>query len=158
MVQADHAATGAFLQRFGNIDRRLRAIEAFMGSINSSAGYTGPNITTASTSYVATSPACSAQATCGLAGIFLVIASAQITIDAGATASIGLFESSALLLDPFLSLSNNATGQIGAPGTAVNLLTGIAPYSFKTFELRYKTSTSSVFATFGNPTITIIPL
>jgi len=158
MVQADHRADGAFLQRFGNIDRRLRAIEAFMASVNSSAGDVGPNITTASTSYVATSPACSAQATCGLAGIFLVIASAQVTINPGATASIGLFESGALLIDPFLSLSNNTSGQIGAPGSATNLLTGVTPYSFKTFELRYKTSIRTVFATFGNPNLTIIPL
>ncbi len=164
MVQADHAAAGAFMQRFGNIDRRLRAIEAFMASINSTSAYAGQNITTASTSYVATSPACAAVATCGMSGNFVVIASATVTVNSGATASIGLFESGTLLVNPFLSLENNtyitgaSTGQIGAPGAAVNVIGGFTPYTFKTFELRYKTSTNSIEATFGNPIITIIPV
>jgi hypothetical protein len=156
-IQIVRHAGDAFVVRFRNLERRVRGLESFLATLNTTGYGPGGNITTGSTGYVASSPATTITVTVVPSGLVVVTGSANVGIDTGATASAGLYENGSLLVDPFVWLENNTGGGMTVSSSQTIVRSGLTPGSY-VYSLKFKTSSGAISATFGNPVIVAEPV
>jgi hypothetical protein len=158
-IQVIHATGSleALVARIDGYNKRITALEAFVRMLNTTSDGVGTNITTFSTSYVASATPTSVPVTVGLSGKVVVTCSANVGNNNGASAEGGLYVDGTLRIDPFLFLVNNTGGSLTVPGSATIVISPLSP-GLHTFELRFKTNNGAISATFGNPVIVAEPI
>jgi len=144
---------------FKGIFRRLAALEAFTAQLNSAdSEEVVASESTSSTGYTnLTTPGPTATVNAGLSGKVSVAVMALISIGTGATGVVGLYVDGSLYFDGIAQLGNNSGGSISCTAAGTIVVPSLSVGSH-TFELKYKTSSGAVPATFANRVVTAEPI
>lgn len=155
----------AFLERFKQMETRLRGIESFLAQLNSTNSVSGssnsPTLTTSPQS--STPDATITTVDVGLSGLVVVTGSAYFELACTPTnngyIAASLFVDGTSYIQFFLTLANSSQSNVGSSQSATIVVDSL-PVGSHTFELRFFVgfSANASIATWDNNTITAEPI